>query len=832
MERARLNPTTTKISKNQEAHTSAPQNTPALTLAQHILHLQRTVGNRAVGRLVQAQLTVSRPGDTYEREADRVAEQVTSMPSPESTPTAQRQVMPEEDQDQQPLQTKPLAASLTPLVPRQAMPEEEKQEEPPVQREPLAEKITPLAPRQLMPEEEQEEEQLLQPTSRLQRSAGEERGEAGHGIAQQLGHSRGKGSALPESVRSYMEPRFGTDFSGVRVHTDGESQDLNRSLNAEAFTVGQDIYYGAGQSPTDLRLTAHELTHVVQQMGGATMQRKLARGAPVIFLQHGEDHAISRARADSLDHELTPGGQQDGERLRRARTQAKGGAATSGAPSGRDKGPLNFLFSRVSAVSQPDRSPAPMLDLQRQAGNRAASAVLLARRTETGEGDSGKRVEHGPAPEREIVDPASGRSMRRLRVDGLPNAFTDWAIVLLPSTPPPVGKPIDILLHLHGFSPGYEGLGHTEGRQPNTDPDDIDLYRISPQMAAAGRAMVGILPQGSNLSDFNANDPKKSAKQNAISKGFDADTYVSAVFARLAEMGVWRGGGAPTPGNVVLSGHSGADMPIAQMVSGELGPAKLSALFLFDTMYPGAGFERTIWEAIRRRLDQDLFALSAIDAAGAGSQATTERRMVEWVRENGFRVYNVHGGVYGRSSQYLVTQRDAWLKANKHLVGPKGSPVFQAIVANLQVTSGGGGHWGIIGADDHLRTAIDMLPGKNPKAPPGPAGPADAQRSVQRQPAPDPAPQRTRAQQVDDAAERVRDAVRAGGRAARRHGERRRHRRHCHPADHLPTSQPQRWAAPTESDPPRAPALRRALRHRRGRRPRHDRHHVTRLEGR
>ena len=133
MERARLKPTTTKISKKQEAHTAAPQNTPALTLAQHILHLQRTVGNRAVGRLIQAKLALSHPGDPYEREADRVAEQVTSMPSPESTPTAQRQMMPEEEQDKQPLQTKPLAASITPLAQRQAMPEAEKKEHKPLQ---------------------------------------------------------------------------------------------------------------------------------------------------------------------------------------------------------------------------------------------------------------------------------------------------------------------------------------------------------------------------------------------------------------------------------------------------------------------------------------------------------------------------------------------------------------------------------------------------------------------------------------------------------------------------------------------------------------------------
>jgi hypothetical protein len=65
------------------------------------------VGNHAVGRLIQAKLAVSHPEDPYEREADRVAEQVTSMPSPESTPTAQRQMMPEEDKDKQPLQTNP-----------------------------------------------------------------------------------------------------------------------------------------------------------------------------------------------------------------------------------------------------------------------------------------------------------------------------------------------------------------------------------------------------------------------------------------------------------------------------------------------------------------------------------------------------------------------------------------------------------------------------------------------------------------------------------------------------------------------------------------------------
>jgi hypothetical protein len=68
-----------------------------------------------------------------------------------------------------------------------------------------------------------------------------------------------------------MEPRFGADFGGVRVHTGGEADQLNRQLNAQAFTHGQDIYMGAGKydpaSSDGKKLLAHELTHVVQQNG-------------------------------------------------------------------------------------------------------------------------------------------------------------------------------------------------------------------------------------------------------------------------------------------------------------------------------------------------------------------------------------------------------------------------------------------------------------------------------------------------------------------------------------------------------------------------------------
>lgn len=64
-----------------------------------------------------------------------------------------------------------------------------------------------------------------------------------------------------------MEPRFGHDFRGVRVHTGGDAVQMNRELGAQAFAHGSDIYFGAGKSPGNNELTAHELTHAVQQNG-------------------------------------------------------------------------------------------------------------------------------------------------------------------------------------------------------------------------------------------------------------------------------------------------------------------------------------------------------------------------------------------------------------------------------------------------------------------------------------------------------------------------------------------------------------------------------------
>jgi len=84
-------------------------------------------------------------------------------------------------------------------------------------------------------------------------------------IESRILRSRGTGQPLPTHVQNAMALRTGYDFSAVRVKTDSEAAALNQSTHARAFTLGADIWLGKNESPHDMRLMAHELTHVVQQ---------------------------------------------------------------------------------------------------------------------------------------------------------------------------------------------------------------------------------------------------------------------------------------------------------------------------------------------------------------------------------------------------------------------------------------------------------------------------------------------------------------------------------------------------------------------------------------
>lgn len=94
-------------------------------------------------------------------------------------------------------------------------------------------------------------------------------------VSRQINSSRGNGRSLDASTQTFMESRFATDLSPVRVHTGGEAARLSQDLSAKAFTIGNDIFFGEGhyrpESDAGKHVIAHELAHVGQ--GGAVVRR-------------------------------------------------------------------------------------------------------------------------------------------------------------------------------------------------------------------------------------------------------------------------------------------------------------------------------------------------------------------------------------------------------------------------------------------------------------------------------------------------------------------------------------------------------------------------------
>lgn len=105
------------------------------------------------------------------------------------------------------------------------------------------------------------------------------------------------GRPLDSTTRSAMEPRFGFDFSHVRVHTDEEAAESARAINANAYTAGEHVVFGEGKYapgvPSGEGLIAHELTHVVQQASGPVEGTPVADGLSV---SHPSDKFEQAAR--------------------------------------------------------------------------------------------------------------------------------------------------------------------------------------------------------------------------------------------------------------------------------------------------------------------------------------------------------------------------------------------------------------------------------------------------------------------------------------------------------------------------------------------------------
>ena len=121
------------------------------------------------------------------------------------------------------------------------------------------------------------------PSSTVQRKGMDTSGGGllGGNVAGAIQGAKGGGQPLDDGVRRQMEQGFGANFGNVRVHTGANAHGLNRSLQANAFTTGNDIFFRGGKynpnSKSGQELVAHELTHVIQQTGRQTGANAIQR---------------------------------------------------------------------------------------------------------------------------------------------------------------------------------------------------------------------------------------------------------------------------------------------------------------------------------------------------------------------------------------------------------------------------------------------------------------------------------------------------------------------------------------------------------------------------
>jgi hypothetical protein len=115
----------------------------------------------------------------------------------------------------------------------------------------------------------------------------------------------GGGSPLDRDTRGFMESRLGADFGDVRVHTDGRATESAKSVQAHAYTVGNDVVFQSGkyepQTESGQRMLAHELTHVVQQRSGPVDGTPAPGG---IKISHPSD-SFERAAESSADRVMS-----------------------------------------------------------------------------------------------------------------------------------------------------------------------------------------------------------------------------------------------------------------------------------------------------------------------------------------------------------------------------------------------------------------------------------------------------------------------------------------------------------------------------------------------
>jgi hypothetical protein len=289
-----------KIAKPQAKAAESPVNKPVSqhsTLLGHrlahdpanrVTFLQRTIANQATLRLISQRtgsLTGNKQGNGREQENDREASKTLGA----SWDFSEIPIF-SPDRARRPLPASGLAAALAPGTIQAKLVIGEVNDPFEHEADRVADQVmcvpaagvglTSARPQVSRKCEECEKEEQLQTKTAEPRAANGRVPTSVHDVI------RSPGRPLDDITRAFFEPRFGHDFSRVRVHTDTSAEQSARDVNAIAYTVGHNIVFGAArfapQTRDGRRLIAHELTHVVQQghlnsIGNPVVQRDLAR---------------------------------------------------------------------------------------------------------------------------------------------------------------------------------------------------------------------------------------------------------------------------------------------------------------------------------------------------------------------------------------------------------------------------------------------------------------------------------------------------------------------------------------------------------------------------
>lgn len=183
-------------------------------------HALKKNGQPAAAPFIQTKLKIGRPGDSFEREADSMADHVMSGLNSKKA------------------STQPATRTVAPRLQKM----------------------------------DSEEEQVMTKADSPASSA------APQNLHARLSSSRGQGSSLQTDIRTKMETGFNSNFSNVRIHTGPSAIQMSRDIGARAFTYGSDIYFNQSEyNPESKRgqhLLAHELTHTIQQGAVSSSQPK------------------------------------------------------------------------------------------------------------------------------------------------------------------------------------------------------------------------------------------------------------------------------------------------------------------------------------------------------------------------------------------------------------------------------------------------------------------------------------------------------------------------------------------------------------------------------